>query len=86
MKKIELTEEMFAKCWKAIQPAYHELVRRGKGTRTSDLIEAYHMTFNCHLYPPPPLRASTEDHDIQGNYTVLFENDEDATMFLLRWA
>jgi hypothetical protein len=84
MTKIELTAEMFLKGWMAIQPIYIRLVRSGKRFHTQDMIEAYHVTFNCHLYPPEPLKVSTENHDQQGNYTVLFENDEDATMFLLR--
>jgi hypothetical protein len=84
MTKIELTTEMFAKCWMVIQPAYNELVRSGKGTHMGDIIEAYRVTFNCAMYLPGPLQASTADHDRQGNYVLFFENDEDATMFLLR--
>jgi hypothetical protein len=86
MTKIELTEAMFANCWKAIQPIYNELVRRGKGTHMGDIIEAYHLTFNCHMYYPGPLRVSTAEHARQENYVLFFENDEDATMFLLRWS
>jgi len=84
MTKIELTTEMFAKCWMAIQPAYNELVRSGKSDHMGNMIEAYMRTFNCHMYLPGPLQASTADHDRQGNYVLFFENDADATMFLLR--
>ena len=86
MTKIELTTEMFAKCWMVIQPAYNELARRGKGTHMGDIIEAYRVTFNCDMYLPGPLQASTANHDQQENYKVLFENDADATMFLLRFS
>lgn len=86
MTKVELTMEMFVKCWTAIQPTYLELARSGKSDHMGNMIEAYHMTFNCHMYSPDPLQVSTDNHDGRPNYILFFDNDEDATMFLLKWS
>ena len=86
MKEIKISQEVYSRSEIAIVAELDRLTKiRGFANIETTFCEAYRLTHGCRISFPPPIRG-TENMVPLPVWTLYFDNEEEATLFLLKWS
>ena len=87
MKVIKISQEVFSRSEIAIADELDRLTKiRGFADIETSFREAYKLTHGCSIHYPSPIQTNTVNRLPPYVWTLYFDNDADATLFLLRWS
>ena len=85
MKVLSVTNEVFERALPTAAPILKKMYKGTASFSTDTILKAFEQTFNCRAYHIP-IRVSTDNYVPESTWTLYFQDDAEATAFLLRWA